>query len=503
MSADGEEFLREWFHGLPVADEPESLRVFLERLPGQGKLTPRPARGHRRPGRAAGAAAAVVAMAAVLTAAIAAGSLLGGPGPATPSPVSTPAGPSETATVKASATPIRTASASPTPGFSVAWPIDGLPVVGVPPAAIRRLDIGDALGASTSPSVAWGPRTYVVAPAATNTRLTVATEDLAAGAVASGDVTWPAAARPESVCSVVADASWLVVEAGRTAGGASCGSGGEAVDWRILAVALDPTGHPSGAFTLVAAGRNRHIQNPQGEGLPTLQLPSIALDAGRVAYDVEDTTAGRPNGCRVLVRSLPGGGIERDVKSQTQVYNLSLSGTTVAWAEADDVTAPHPAVAVRVSTAVHPSPTDVWRATSLPTDGWGYPTVLVEGGVIAWSGADIREVYVAEPGQATRLVSPSGLSVGSSCNLQALWNGRVAMVCSLAGPESPDGVSLRREAMLTWTPASGLSVVTGDPAVDPSDVGLWANAGPGGWVHGLELNSTTRTLGFPLDALPG
>lgn len=253
-------------------------------------------------------------------------------------------------------------SPSPQPTNEVPPALQALPVTAVSADQLHR-------GLGSPASVARGPLVYTVGEAAAG-EVTVTVTDISTGDIASVAAAIPA----DEVISwdywdedpVATDGRYLVVLASHPftppegpIGIPSCVPSGR--DWQLLTATIDPaTGLPSSGFTVFASGTTKlgFLAPRAGEaGDCWNDNTTFAVDAGLIAYTVDDVTPSRPEGSRILIRSLSDGSILRKVQANQFVYAVRLSGTTIAWAESQDETVqPVPQIRIRASTSAHPSP---------------------------------------------------------------------------------------------------------------------------------------------------
>ena len=144
----------------------------------------------------------------------------------------------------------------------------------------------------------------------------------------------------ERIAGVVTDGASLAVLAWHrinpiASGSVPCrGDESHPLTWRLLVAPLD-NGLVAGPFSVLDSGVSRLVFTPAkvGEYCSGPLIPAVAVASGRIAYAVEDVTATRPAGSRVLVRSLPSGALERAIATRLQVFALAISSTTLAWVE--------------------------------------------------------------------------------------------------------------------------------------------------------------------------
>jgi hypothetical protein len=235
-------------------------------------------------------------------------------------------------------------------------------------------------------------------------------------------------------------------------------------DWQLLVAPLDSaTGLPSGDFTVFASGVMTRVFNAPriGEGGNCwYQNTVFAVDAGMIAYTVDDVTSARPMGSRILLRSLADGSTARTVIATEMVYAVSLSGTTIAWAECDNIpTTDQPEqVKVRASTATHPTPLEIASGPVSPSggDGRDLPAVRLVGDEVSWEGLGNTSVWYQKIGEG----SPVSLTpADQACQLSGSTPGNVAVYCTWTGT----GDVPTRSSLLVATVGAGLRQVEGLP----------------------------------------
>ena len=417
-------------------------------------------------------------------------------GPATVLPAS--------ATPATSPSPISGPSLSPTPAPSSSAPVtvdEGMPVVAVPPAAIRMSPIPDspgvqAGGTPTGPyaylqgfgSGLLGSRTLYVADAGGGSERAVPLA-LAAG---------------EQIDEVQTDGAWIVVAVsgpatpGASENGLTCRQQeSQPRAWRILAAPLGADGLPSGSFRKIDAGvATRAFEVPGAQGLdcPYPATPPVALAASEVAYAVEAPGAAST----VAVRSLPVGlMLVRTYSSPSQVYQVALSSTAVAWSETANGLTHGQAPDWRVMTAsitsgsphqvplgVVAGPAHVF-APSLLLDGTAVVASLdqfsgVSGTVVRVNGDTVETV---DPGHANRQCE----AVGADGGLVLLDCNGTTMIGDTA-TAIPSWVAV-------WSAGSGLRALGGGPAVAVGIANGWAVG------TGADANGHAVLVGVPLSAL--
>jgi hypothetical protein len=359
--------------------------------------------------------------------------------------------------------PGATITPSPAPTLEVPAEIAGLPVTSLAANEIHRSE--------AYASTAFGPVVYSIVSKGQAT-VEVAVSNLSTGATRTTDVRLPAneivPADPTQQYAAT-DGRYLVVyanhpsapEPGSGAIGGCISSGG---DWQLLVAPLDPaTGLPSGDFSVFASGVMKRVFNAPlaGEGGNCwYQNTVFAVDAGMIAYTVDDVTSARPMDSRILLRSLADGSTARSVTATEMVYVVRLSGMTIAWAECDNIsmTGQPEQVKVRVSTATNSAPLDVASGPVSPSGGDGreLPAIRLVGDEVSWEGLGNTSVWYQKIGAGSPLsLTPTDLA----CQLAGSTLGHVAVYCTWNGT----GGVPNRSSLLVVTIGAGLRQVEGLP----------------------------------------
>jgi hypothetical protein len=392
--------------------------------------------------------------------------------------------------------PGATITPSPTPTLAVPTELAGLPVTSLAANQIHR--------SGAYASTAFGALVYsVVSKGQAAAEVTVS--NLSTGAARAVDVRLPTneivPADPTQVYAAT-DGRYLVVYANHPSAPPTgpiaipgCGSSGG--DWQLLVAPLDPaTGLPSGSFTVFASGVMKRVFNAPraGEcGNAWYQNTVFAVDAGMIAYTVDDVTTARPMGSRIILRSLAGGTTLRSVIAAEMVYEVHLSGTTIAWAECQNISLTNEPeqVKIRVSTAANPAPLEV--ASGPVSGGRDLPAVRLVGDEISWDGLGNTSVWYQKIGAG----SPQSLTPADlACQLAASTPDHVAVYCTWNGT---DGIS-NRSPLLVATIGGGLRQVQGlpgDAALNPTISNGWF-VDSGGQVA---YQPVTNTYALPVAAL--
>jgi hypothetical protein len=219
----------------------------------------------------------------------------------------------------------------------------------------------------------------------------------------------------------------------------------------------------------------------------------FAVDAGMIAYTVDDVTSARPMGSRILLRSLASGATMRSVIATEMVYEVHLSGTTIAWAECQNIstTGEPEQVKVRVSTAANPAPLEV--ASGPVSGGRDLPAVRLVGDEISWDGLGNTSVWYQKIGAG----SPQSLTPADlACQLAGSTPGHVAVYCTWNGT----GGVLNRSSLLVAAIGAGLHQVEGlpnDAAMRPVISNGWF-VDSGGQVA---YQPVANTYGLPVAAV--
>ena len=354
-----------------------------------------------------------------------------------------------------------TITPSPTPTPEVPGALADLPVT--------RLAANDIHRSEVRASTAFGAFVYGIASKAQGAA-EVTVSNLSTGVTRTTDVRVPAnEVIPDDPTqqNAATDGHYLVVyanhpSASQPGSGAICVPHGG--DWQLLVAPLDPaTGLPSGDFTVFASGVMKRVFNAPraGEGGNCWYENTVfAVDAGMIAYTVDDVTSARPMGSRILLRSLADGSTARTVNATEMVYTVGLSGTTIAWAECDNIsTTDQPEqVGVRASTATHPTPLEIASGPVSPSGGEGrdLPAVRLIGDEVSWEGLGNTSVWYQKIGEG----SPVSLTpADQACQLAGSTPGHVAVYCTWTGA----GGVPNRSSLLVATVGAGLHQVEGLP----------------------------------------
>jgi hypothetical protein len=396
--------------------------------------------------------------------------------------------------------PGATITPAPTPTLEVPAQLAGLPVTNVAADQIHR--------SPAYASTAFGALVYTVAGKG-QAIAEVTVSDLSTGGTRTTDVRLPAGETvPDDPTQQYAatDGHYLVLygthpaaaQSGSAGIGGCVASGG---DWQLLVAPLDPaTGLPSGDFTVFASGVMKRVFNAPraGEGGSCwYQNTVFAVDAGMIAYTIDDVTSARPMGSRILVRSLADGSTLRSVAATEMVYELDLSGTTIAWAECQNIslTDQPEQVKVRVSTAANPTPLDIASGPVSPSGGDGreLPAIRLAGDEVSWEGLGNTSVWYQKIGEGSPLsLTPPDLA----CQLAGSTPGYVAVFCTWNGT----GGIPERSSLLIATIGAGLRQVQGLP----TDAALRPIVSNGWFVDSggqLAYQPVANTYGVPVAAL--
>jgi hypothetical protein len=192
-------------------------------------------------------------------------------------------------------------------------------------------------------------------------------------------------------------------------------------------------------------------------------------------------------GSRILLRSLADGSVLRDVQSTDFVFAVRLSGTTIAWAESQSLSAQAiPQIRVRASTSGHPSPIDLQSGDAFSASGEDQhlPNLSLSGEEIAWDAPGTDRVFYQVVGTGSPLqVSPEGVA----CGILGTTLGHVAMRC---GPGEGNLHTPMTPTLVVATPGEGLRRVAG-----------WMPQAQGrssisnGWLCEIDYPSETATKG--------
>lgn len=259
--------------------------------------------------------------------------------------------------------------------------------------------------------------------------------------------------------------------------------------WRILVAPVDANGKP-GSFAQFATGESAIVfGGPMGgEGCSATAAPSVSISNGLIAYGIDDAGPQRPYGSRILVRSLTDGTTTRDLATATHVLSLELSGTTVAWLEADGNWPTN--LPLRVSTTTHPAAQDV-EIFSTPGDqmAWSLPRFSLEGGSLAWERYGTGQVWRRDLARgAEQQVSPAG----SACMLGGVEPGNVAMNCG-SDTSRLEQNSTDAPWLVVWSVETGPRLVLG---LSPLQTEELSN----GWIVVMPDNQDSLRT-FPITSL--
>lgn len=392
--------------------------------------------------------------------------------------------------------PGATITPSPAPTLDIPGELAGLPVTSLAANQIRRT------GAYAS--TAFGAVVYSIASKGTATA-EVTVSNLSAGASRTVDVGLPAnEIVPNDPTQQYAstDGRYLVLYANHPSAppagpvaipGCILGGG----DWQLLVAPLDPTtGLPTGNFTVFASGVMKRVFNAPraGEAGNCWYRDTVfAVDAGLISYTVDDVTSARPMGSRILLRSLADGSTVRSVTATEMVYEVHLSGTTIAWAECQNISTTNEPeqVKFRVSTAAHPASLDV--ASGPVSGGSELPTLRLVGDEVSWEGLGNTSVWYQKIGAGSPLsLTPTDLA----CQLAGSTPGHVAVYCTWNGT---GGIS-NHSSLLVATIGAGLHQVEGLP----NDAALRPMVSNGWFVDSggqLAYQPVANTYALPVAAL--
>jgi len=368
--------------------------------------------------------------------------------------------------------PGATITPSPAPTLELPGELAGLPVTSVAANQVHR--------SGAYASAAFGAIVYsIVGKGQATAEVTVS--NLGTGFTGTANVRLPAnEVVPDnpSLQYAATDGRYLVLyanhpSAAQPGSGAvgGCIPGGR--DWQLLVTPLDPTtGLPSGDFSVFASGVMKRVFDAprSGEGGNCWSENTVfAVDAGRIAYTVDDVTSARPMGSRIILRSLADGSTVRSVTATEMVYEVHLSGTTIAWAECQNISTTNEPeqVKVRVSTAADPAPLDI--ASGPVSGGRDLPAMKLVGNEISWEGLGNTSVWYQSIGVGSPLrVTPSDLA----CQLAGSTLGHVAAYCTL----NETGGIPNRSSLLVATIGAGLRQIEGlpnDAALRPTISSGW------------------------------
>jgi hypothetical protein len=198
-------------------------------------------------------------------------------------------------------------------------------------------------------------------------------------------------------------------------------------------------------------------------------------------------------GSRILLRSLADGSTVRSVTATEMVYEVHLSGTTIAWAECQNISTTNEPeqVKFRVSTAAHPASLDV--ASGPVSGGSELPTLRLVGDEVSWEGLGNTSVWYQKIGAGSPLsLTPTDLA----CQLAGSTPGHVAVYCTWNGT---GGIS-NHSSLLVATIGAGLHQVEGLP----NDAALRPMVSNGWFVDSggqLAYQPVANTYALPVAAL--
>jgi len=321
---------------------------------------------------------------------------------------------------------------------------------------------------------AWGPHLYGVLRGVTPSADQLLVADMTNGTVTSIDVPLGQGERisnafgyGEEVAPVATDGDWIAVVVWRRVGpqgtgGAPCSSdAGQPLAWRILVAPIDrSTGLPNGQFREVQRGESQRTFTlfGQGEGCSGPRLPRISLAKGRLAYDVEDPSSGRPDGSRIAVHWLDGSKPDLVVPTTSQVVYLALSNVTVAWTESvsDPGTGVQPSWDVQASTDA----AQAARVVDLGADPTSFrlsAQIRIDEATITWTRVGENapdDVWLGSlSADSVRRVSPEA----ASCEGGGIAGGVLGLLCSSTSAPS-------QTYILDWSSAADLRVLLGLPS---------------------------------------
>ncbi len=430
--------------------------------------------------------------------------------PATLTPSAKEMAPAPTLTLTGTP-PSPTSSPTPTPSSTAPALVDeGMPVMEVPSAAIRMSPIPDTPGvhAGAAPT---GPYAYLQGfGSGLLSSRTLFVADAGGGSERAVPV---ALAAGEQIDEVRTDGSWIVVAVsgpatpGATSSGLTCSQQeSQPRAWRILAAPLSADGLPSGSFRKIDAGvATRAFEVPGSAGLacPYPATPPVAIAASEVAYAVE--AAGSAS--TVLVRPLPTGTFgltfARTYASPSQVYQIALSSTAVAWSETANGLTDGPTPGWRVMTAsimsgtphqVGPlSPHRVPLGVVAGPAHEALPSLLLDGTAVIASldqFSGVSGTVVRVDGDTVETVDPG--HANRQCEAVGADGGLVLLDCN-GTTMSGDTATAIPSWVAVWSAASGLRSL-GDGAAMGIEAG-WAV-----WTGG-DANGHPVLVGVPLSAL--
>jgi len=261
--------------------------------------------------------------------------------------------------------------------------------------------------------------------------------------------------------------------------------------WRILVAPLDPSGKPGPLVPFATGESPIAFDGPMGgEGCRATSAPSASVSNGLIAYAVDDATAERPYGSRILVRSLADGSVMRDLATPTRVLSLELAGSSVAWLEADGNWPK--ALPLRITTSAHPGAQDV-EVFATPGDqmGWSVPRFSLSDTALAWERFGTGQVWMRDLVAGTdRRVSPED----SACLLGGMDAGVVAMNCGDDTSGLDANVAFAPWLVL-WSADVGPRLVVGLPPLQAEELS-------DGWVV-VRPNDGKSVQGFAVGSLTG
>lgn len=244
--------------------------------------------------------------------------------------------------------------------------------------------------------------------------------------------------------------------------GVPCGSlSGHPIEWRLLAASIGADGLPAGSWRTLDSGvASRRYADPSAMvSCDDPLIPALATSGDVVAYAVDRPTPAYPAGSRIVLRSLVTGGVVRVIDTATQVLDLALSTTSVAWVESPNALVPGPVTRWRVMRAPLASGIAAEVPLAVPGHVWRYaPQRLALDG----------DAVVDNPGQSVVGWASVVRSAGSSV---VLLNPSPDLDCAPIGGVS--GVALLscladgyNERIATWSAGHGLRIVGAPLAAD-------------------------------------
>ena len=361
--------------------------------------------------------------------------------PVEPSPTPLPPLPGTTALVLPRGTLVTVPLARQAPGSS---PEDFAPQPGGPPT---------------------GPYVYLGAARSVAGLRHLSVVDLGGGSVRAVPVPL---APDESLADVQASGGRLLVLTWLQQGprpeheGVPCGSlSGHPIEWRQLAASIGADGLPAGSWRTLDSGvASRRYADPSAMvSCDDPLVPALASSGDVLAYAVDHPTPAYPAGSRIVLRSLATGGVVRVIDTATQVVDLALSATSVAWVESPNALVPGPVTRWRVMRAPLASGVAAEVPLAVPGRVWRYaPQRLALDG----------DAVLANPGQSVVGWASVVRSAGSSV---VLLNPSPDLDCAPIGGVS--GVALLscleegyNERIATWSAGHGLRIVSAPLAAD-------------------------------------